>query len=108
MFFRLSRLSFLSFFHSTCIKLHTVANPRNARFLFVFGIVCSVTYLLPTSAVVVSAELEKLGDVAIALEGLTDAWRGKYRGTPVVINAFRFYSPRDLKQAKEVCIECTR
>ena len=65
---------------------------------------CSVTEQLPTSAVL-SAGLEKRGNIAVASGGLTDVWRGEYGGTQVAIKAFRIYPAQNLKEAKEVRIQ---
>ena len=48
--------------------------------------------------------LKKRGDTPVASGGLTDAWRGEYSGTQVVIKAFRIHPAQNLKEAKEVCI----
>ena len=66
---------------------------------------CSVTLQLPTSAVL-SAGLEKRGNIALASGGLTDVWRGEYRGGQVAIKAFRIYPAQNLKEGKEVRIQC--
>ena len=52
-----------------------------------------------------SAGLEKRGNIAVASGGLTDVWRGEYGGTPVAIKAFRIYPAQNLKEAKEVRIQ---
>lgn len=65
------------------------------------GNVCSATERLPTSAVL-SAGLEKRGNIAVASGGLTDVWRGQYNGTQVAVKAFRIYPAQNLKEAKEV------
>ena len=51
--------------------------------------------------------LEKRGNITVASGGLTDIWRGEYRGTPVAIKAFRIYPAQNLKEAKEVRIQST-
>jgi hypothetical protein len=60
---------------------------------------------LPTSAVL-SAGLEKRGNVAVASGGLTDVWRGEYRNQQVAIKAFRIYPAQNLKETKEVRTQC--
>jgi hypothetical protein len=61
---------------------------------------------LPVS-VMLSAELAKRDEIATDSGGLTDIWRGTYRGTRVAIKAFRTYPARNLEEAKEVCIGYT-
>lgn len=70
----------------------------------------STTERLPAS-IVLSAGLEKRGEIAVATGGFTDIWRGEYRGKQVSIKALRIYSPLDLKEAKDVSpdpITCER
>ena len=60
-----------------------------------------MTERLPTPAVL-SAGLEKRGNIAVASGGLTDVWRGQFNGIQVAIKAFRIYPAQNLKEAKEV------
>ena len=68
---------------------------------------CSATVRLPTSAVL-SAGLEKRGNIAVASGGLTDIWRGQYNSAQVAVKAFRIYPAQNLKEAKEVSLQSTR
>ena len=67
------------------------------------GDVCSATERLPTSALL-SAGLEKRGNIAVASGGFTDVWRGEYYAIQVAIKALRIYAAQNLKEAKEVSI----
>ena len=87
-------------------KAYPTINSQDAKFVTALGNVCSVTERLPTSAVL-SAGLDKRGNIAVASGGLTDVWRGEYGGTPVAIKAFRIYPAQNLKEAKEVRIQST-
>ena len=55
-----------------------------------------------------TAGLEKRGNISVASGGLTDIWRGVYNGTNVAIKAFRIYPAQNLKEAKEVRIQSTQ
>jgi len=57
---------------------------------------------------VLSAGLEKRGNIAVASGGLTDVWRGQYNSTQVAIKAFRIYPAQNLKEAKEVRLQPVR
>ena len=52
-----------------------------------------------------SAGLEKRGNIVVASGGFTDIWRGEYHGAQVAIKAFRIYPAQNLKEAKEVSIQ---
>ena len=69
--------------------------------MLALGNVCSAIERLPTSAIL-SAGLEKHGNVAVASGGFTDIWRGEYDATQVAIKAFRLHPTQNLKEAKEV------
>ena len=87
-------------------KAYLTVDSQNAKFVTALGNMCSVTEQLPTSAVL-TAGLKKRGKIAVASGGLTDIWRGKYRGTLVAIKAFRIHPSQDLKEAKKVHIQLT-
>ena len=82
-------------------KAYPTADTQNAKSIIALGEVCSATSLLPTSALL-SAELEKRGEIAVASGGFTDIWRGEYYARQVAIKTFRIYPAQNLKQAKEV------
>ena len=65
---------------------------------------CGTIERLPASAVL-SAGLEKRGNIVVASGGFTDIWRGEYHGAQVAIKAFRIYPAQSLKEAKEVSIQ---
>ena len=85
----------------TSAKAYPTVDPRNARLVMALGDVCGATERLPTSAML-SAGLEKCGNIAVASGGFTDIWRGEYYTAPVAIKAFRIYPAQNLKEAKEV------
>ena len=82
-------------------KAYSTVDPQNAKFVATLGSVCNTTERRPTSALL-SAGLEKRGNIAVASGGLTDVWQGQYNNMQVAIKAFRIYSPKNLKEAKEV------
>lgn len=84
-------------------KAYTTIDPPDAKFVIALGDVCSATERLPTSALL-SAGLEKRGNIAVASGGFTDVWRGEHYATQVAIKAFRIYPAQNLKEAKEVSI----
>ena len=84
-------------------KAYTTIGSPDAKFIIALGGVCSATERLPTSALL-SAGLEKRGNIAVASGGFTDVWRGEYYAMPVAIKAFRIYPAQNLKEAKEVSI----
>ena len=94
-------LLFRDIFSIVSAKAYPTANPQDAKFISALGNVCSAIGRLPTSAVL-SAGLEKHGDMALASGGLTDVWRGKLWDAEAAIKALRIYPAKDLKEAKEV------
>ena len=82
-------------------KVYPSIDSQNGGFVTALGNVCSATERLPASTVL-SAGLEKRGNIAVASGGLTDIWQGDYHGTQVAIKVFRIYSAQKLKEAKEV------
>ena len=87
----------------TSAKAYPTVDSRNARFVKALGDLCGAAERLPTSAML-SAGLEKRGNIAVASGGFTDIWRGEYYAAPVAIKAFRIYPAQNLKEAKEVSI----
>ena len=82
-------------------KAYPTIDPRNVKFINVLGDVCRAHMQLPTSAIL-SAGLDKRGDVAITSGGLTDIWPGEYRGAQVTIKVFRIHPSQKREKAKEV------
>ena len=86
---------------SISAKAYPTIDPPDAKFVIALGEVCGATERLPTSALL-SAGLEKRGNIAVASGGFTDIWRGEYYAMQVAIKAFRIYPAQNLKEAKEV------
>lgn len=81
--------------------MYTTIDSQNAKLISALGEACSVTEQLPTPAVL-STELKKCEDIAVASGGLTDIWRGEFSGLQVAIKAFRISAAENLRQAKKV------
>ena len=84
-------------------KAYPNIDSRNVQFIIALGNMCSATTRLPTSAVL-SAGLERRGNIPEDSGGTTDIWRGEYGGTQVAIKAFRIHPSQRRKEAKEVRI----
>ena len=98
-----SKFHSLGIYLLTSAKAYPTVDPRNARLVMALGDVCGATERLPASAML-SAGLERRGNIAVASGGFTDIWRGEYYAAPVAIKVFRIYPVQNLKEAKEVSI----
>ena len=98
----------LLFLHTARSQVYLVVDvdARNAKFLALFGNLCSAVKKLPASAVL-STGLTKCGNIAIDSGGLTDIWRGDHQGARVAIKTFRTHSAQNFQEAIGVRIECT-
>ena len=67
------------------------------------GNVCSAIQRFPTSTVL-STELEKRGNIAVASGRITDIWRGNLGELRTAIKAFRIYPNKNLRGTKDVSI----
>ena len=83
--------------------MYDAASAENTTFLVQFGKLCSIVGQLPASAIL-SKELTKDGDVAVAPGGLMDTWRGDCQGVKVAIKAFRASTTQNLEE-KQVRVE---
>jgi len=61
----------------------------------------SATIQLPDT-MILSHEIEKSGNMAVASGGFTDTWKGCYRSQEVALKAFRTYPAQDLKDAQKI------
>ena len=86
-------------------EAYPTVDSRNAKFASASGSVCSVIERLPTSALL-SAGLEKRGNLAEDSRGDTDIWRGEHGGVHVVIKALCIHLARDSGEAKKVRTKC--
>ena len=82
-------------------KAYPTLDLQNANFVNALGNVCSAVRRLPTCAIL-SAELEKCGNVPYASRAFADMWQGKSRSTQVSIKALRFHSAQVTEETKEV------
>ena len=57
--------------------------------------------ILPRSCII-SDNISKRGDIAFASGGFADVWKGRHKGSPVCIKAFRVYTPENLANIKQV------
>jgi hypothetical protein len=101
-----SQSSLVSFPH-VFPKIYETGDVKDVhiQFLALFGSFCSAFKHLPAS-VLLSAGLEKCGDVAVAPGGLTSLWGGRYNGIRVAIKAFHKCSPQNLQREMDVGIYC--
>lgn len=95
------------FFHTRNLtspaKVLPAADAENLESVVSLAAVCGAVRHLP-SAAVLSTGLEKCGDDPVLSTGVTDIFRGMHGHRPVLIEAFRDYSPQQLGELKEVRI----
>ena len=84
--------------------MYTTVKAEDKGFLILFGDFCSIIDQFPTSTVL-STELVKHDDIAVAPGGLMDVARGECRGIQVAIKIFHAYRPQHLAEAKQVRVE---
>ena len=63
--------------------------------------VCGSEAILPRSCIL-SENISKEGDIAIASGGFADIWKGRHNGNRVCIKAFRAYTVENLSKIKQV------
>ena len=95
------------FFHTRNLtspaKVLPAADAENLESVVSLAAVCGAVRHLP-SAAVLSTGLEKCEDDPVLSTGVTDIFRGMHGHRPVLIEAFRDYSPQQLGELKEVRI----
>ena len=63
---------------------------------------CGAHIILPLSCIL-SGNISKEGDIAVASGGFTDAWKGHHDGNVVCVKVFRAYTAENLAKIKQVC-----
>ena len=63
--------------------------------------VCGSQTVLPHSCIL-SDNISKEGDIAVASGGFADVWKGRHNKNHVCIKAFRVYTAENLSKVKQV------
>jgi len=67
--------------------------------------ICARCATLPSSCIIISDEIARVGGHSIALGGIADVWEGIYRGKRVSIKSLKV-PLRDDQTLKKVCARC--